>query len=268
MAATPQVIAGRNPDQPAAVWLVVLLEGEGRFFDGRETTALRPGDIVYGPTGRDAGLSLLTSSRVLFVNAPRVALDHRLIAPTTLHLGRFCAASGLGRVFSGLLRATADALADLTSDALRPVELAVTEFLLANLAADGSPASLGGAGAARAAHLHRLCQAIETRLSDPGLTLNQIARQDGISGRSLQKLFARADTSFSSYVRDRRLERCRLDLTSPACAGLSISEIAFRWGFNGSAYFSRAFKERYGLSPREHRRGGARGGEPLKARSR
>jgi AraC-like DNA-binding protein len=81
-----------------------------------------------------------------------------------------------------------------------------------------------------------------------------VAAADGISTRSLQKLFSTAGLSFSTYLRDRRLERCRLDLSSPICASLSISEICFRWGFNGSAHFSRAFKDRYGVSPREYRR--------------
>jgi AraC-like DNA-binding protein len=40
-------------------------------------------------------------------------------------------------------------------------------------------------------------------------------------------------------------------------ATLSISEICFRWGFNGSAHFSRAFKDRYGVSPRDYRKGQA-----------
>ena len=95
---------------------------------------------------------------------------------------------------------------------------------------------------------------METLLSDPELSLEQVAAADGISTRSLQKLFASANQSFSTYLRSRRLERCRLDLSSPICASLSISEICFRWGFNGSAHFSRAFKERYGVSPRAYRR--------------
>ena len=254
MSAGPQEISGRNPDQPAAVWLVVLLAGEASFFDGVRSTVLNPGDIVYGPTGMDAALRLTTRFRLLFVNAPRVALDHRLVAPLALRLGRFSGSAGLGHVFSGLLAATAEALGELSSDELRPVELALTEFLLANLAADNSPAALGGAGAARAAHLHRVCQIIETLLAQPDLNLEQIARADGISTRALQKLFASAGQSFSSYLRSRRLERCRLDLASPVAASLSISEICFRWGFNGSAHFSRAFREQYGVSPREYRK--------------
>ncbi|MFI4933722.1 MAG: helix-turn-helix domain-containing protein [Caulobacterales bacterium] len=254
MSASPQAISGRNPNQPAAVWLVVLLEGEATFFDGETTVTLATGDIAYGPSGMNAALRLATPFRLLFISAPRVALDHRLIAPLSLGVGRLRGDSGLGHVFSGLLRATADTLDDLTSEQLRPVELALTEFLVANLAAEGSPAAQGGAGAARAAHLHRICQTIETMLADPELTLERVADADGISSRSLQKVFAAGGQNFSTYLRTRRLERCRLDLTSPVFAGLSISEICFRWGFNGSAHFSRAFKDRYGVSPREYRR--------------
>ena len=94
-------------------------------------------------------------------------------------------------------------------------------------------------------------------LADPELTLEKVAEADGISPRSLQKLFAQAGQNFSTYLRHRRLERCRLDLTSPMFATLSISEICFRWGFNGSAHFSRAFKDRYGVSPRDYRKGQA-----------
>ncbi len=259
VSASPQEIVGRNPNQPAAVWLAVLLQGEASFWDGERTAALEIGDIIYGPTGMNAALRLTTRFRLLFITAPRVALDHRLIAPLSLRVDRLPGASGLGHVFSGLLRATADTLDDLTSEQLRPVELALTEFLVASLAAEGSPAALGGAGAARAAHLHRICQTIETLLAEPDLTLGRVADEDGVSPRYLQKLFASAGQSFSGYLRTRRLERCRLDLTSPMCAGLSISEICFRWGFNGSAHFSRAFKDQYGMSPRDYRRGGPLG---------
>jgi AraC-like DNA-binding protein len=257
MSASPQEISGRNPNQPAAVWLAVLLKGDATFFDGESTATLDVGDIMYGPSGMNAALRLMTPFRLLFINAPRVALDHRLIAPLSLRVGRLPAGHGIGHVFSGLLRATADALGEMTSEQLRPIELALTEFLVANLAAQGSPASRGGAGAARAAHLHRVCQTIETMLSDPQLTLEKVADADGISPRSLQKLFAGAGQNFSSYLRQRRLERCRLDLTSPMFASLSISEICFRWGFNGSAHFSHAFKDRYGVSPRDYRKGAA-----------
>ncbi len=257
VSSTPLEISGRNTDQPAALWLSALLEGEAWLEAGAGPPApVAAGDIVFGPTGTAASLRYATRSRQLFVTVPRVALGHRLIAPLPPRIGHIDGGEGLGHVLSGLLRAAADALDDLTADQLRPVELALMEMLVAVLAGEDGAASLGGAAGARAAHLHRIRQTIETLLPDPDLTLARVAEADGVSPRYLQKLFASAKESFSHYLLTRRLERCRGDLTSPLCAQLSISQICYRWGFNSSAHFSRAFRDRYGLSPREYRRGG------------
>jgi len=255
VSAGAQEISGRNPDQPAAVWVATLLDGAAVLDDGRGETDVAVGDIVFGPTGQAAALRLTSRFRLLLITVPRVALDHRLAAPRAVRVGRLPAASGVNHAFSGLLRATAEVIEELSDDQLRPIELAVTEFLVACLASETQPAR--GPAAVRAAQLHRVRQTIETLLADPDLSLRRAAEAEGVSPRYLQKLFASAGESFSGYVRLRRLERCRIDLLSPRHAETSISTICFRWGFNGSAHFSRAFRRQYGVSPREYRRGGA-----------
>ena len=85
------------------------------------------------------------------------------------------------------------------------------------------------------------------------LTPARVADAEGISERYLQKLFEGSGSSFTHYVRERRLQRASAELSSPAEAHHSISEIAYRNGFNDSAHFSRAFRHRFGLSPREFR---------------
>jgi AraC-like DNA-binding protein len=250
--AGPQTIEGRNADQPAAIWLAILLEGSAVLDDGRSESPIEAGDVVFGPTGFAARLSLKTRFRLLFITAPRVALDHRLTAPRSLAVGRMSASKGLNHVFSGLLRAVADTLESLDGDQLRPVELAITEFLLACLS-DGV-SEVQGPEALRRAQLHRVHQTIERLLAEPDLSLARVAAVEGVSTRYLQKLFAAAGGSFTHYVRLRRLERCRLDLISARYSEGSISSICFRWGFNGSPHFSRAFRQQYGVSPREYRR--------------
>jgi AraC-like DNA-binding protein len=254
--ADAQVISGRRTDQPAAIWLAVLLEGEATLESEGAEQHLNVGDIAYGPTGRSATLILDTRCRIMFLQAPRVALDHRILAIRNLRVGRLRGSLGVARIFSGLLRSTAEALPGMTIDHLRPVELAVTEFLAASLAEVTQAAAAGAPG--YSPHLHRICQSIETLLADPDLSLRRLADKNGVSPRYIQKLFAAADETFGHYLRSRRLERCRMDLASPVCAKLSISEICFRWGFNESAHFSRAFRNEYGLSPREYRRTGVR----------
>jgi AraC-like DNA-binding protein len=155
---------------------------------------------------------------------------------------------GFGGIYSSLLRATAEALDTLTNDQLRPVEVALTEFLVAFLADRDSRALEAGRNRGKA-QLHRICQAIEALLGEPDLTLVQVAEESGVSPRYLQKLFAAEGLNFTAYVRLRRLERCKLELASPIYAALSISQISFNWGFNGSSHFSRAFRAQYGQSP-------------------
>lgn len=84
--------------------------------------------------------------------------------------------------------------------------------------------------------------------------MSAIARQENLSQRYLQKIFKRQQTTFSACLRQRRLERCRLDLMDPKHAGESIADIAYRWGFTDQATFSRAFSAGFGQTPREARK--------------
>ena len=64
---------------------------------------------------------------------------------------------------------------------------------------------------------------------------------------------ASEQTSFRSYVQMQRLERCKRDLSDPALMARHVSDIAYAWGFNDLAHFSRIFKQKFGASPREWR---------------
>ena len=57
----------------------------------------------------------------------------------------------------------------------------------------------------------------------------------------------------AQYIWERRLEACSRDLLEPRLAGRTVAEIAYGRGFNDAAHFSRAFRERFGCSPREWR---------------
>lgn len=252
--ASAHEISGKYMEQPEAIWLVMLLEGQAQLLHEDRYIELKSGDIAYGPCRQEATMRFPTDFRALHVRIPRLTLSPRVIAPMSLNTGHLPTRLGIDHVFAGMLRALAESLEDIASRELRPVELALTEFLIASLGGEKNLFGLGGAAGARASHLHRICQSIESMLCDPELHLGSVAHEHGVSTRYLQKLFTGAGMSFSQYLRSRRLERCRADLISPLHAQLSISEICFRWGFNSSAHFSRVFRNKYGISPREYRR--------------
>jgi AraC-like DNA-binding protein len=236
------------------IWLVLLLDGELTVTSGSTVRTLAEGGMVCGGDLVGARLDLHGDSRLLVTRVPQSlpALKSRTPAPVAITY--LDGATGLGGMFSGLLASVAETLDDVGPDQMRPVEAALPEFIAALLLDAAPDKDRGGSAGGRASLLDRVFQTIEVRLSDPDLDLQQVAKEHGISSRYLQKLFASIDESFGHFLKARRLERCRLDLGSPLHAQKSISEILFQWGFNDSASFSRAFREQYGVSPREYRK--------------
>ena len=95
---------------------------------------------------------------------------------------------------------------------------------------------------------------IDRSLGDPDLSPTTIAAAHHISVRYLHHLFRQDEQTVGGFVRERRLERCRADLTNPCLAGQSMAVIRARWGFQDAAVFNRAFKKEYGITPGEYRR--------------
>lgn len=91
---------------------------------------------------------------------------------------------------------------------------------------------------------------IEENLHDADLDLDRIASGCGISKRSLYRLFEQHGLSPFNWIRMRRLEIARNELMVATGAG-KCTDVAFKYGFNSSAHFSRVFKNKFGLSPRQ-----------------
>jgi len=124
------------------------------------------------------------------------------------------------------------------------VSLAIHERLGANAATPSNRVSLRD----------RIRQYIDSHLRDPSLSLDRIAGQLNCTKRYLHKVFQGNGESLSAYILQQRLQRCRMDISKPELANLSITQIARSWGFTSVSHFSRAFRLRFGLSPRAVRR--------------
>jgi acetamidase/formamidase/AraC-like DNA-binding protein/mannose-6-phosphate isomerase-like protein (cupin superfamily) len=254
LSSTQQCLTIDMAERADDLWLIELLEGDLTVTAGPEILRVREGDIVFGHAEVMARFEFPRDHRILMIQVPAAYFTSRVRNHLPAGISLIASDTGAGRILSGMLRAVGDTINDLSADRLRPVELSLPDFLLTALMEGAPSKSLGGSAGARAMLLERVFQSIEMHLSDPHLNLEQVAARHGISMRYLQKLFETVGDSFGHYVKLRRLERCRMDLLSPLHAQKSISEILFQWGFNDSASFSRAFREQYGMSPREYRK--------------
>jgi AraC-like DNA-binding protein len=105
----------------------------------------------------------------------------------------------------------------------------------------------------RALLLQAALDEIEGSLSDSDLSPARVAERLGISSRYLHRLFADHGPSFGRWLLTRRLQRCHDDLTDSIREHWTISQIALQHGFGDPAYMTRAFKVRYGVTPRQLR---------------
>jgi hypothetical protein len=72
--------------------------------------------------------------------------------------------------------------------------------------------------------------------------------------RYLYRIFEAEQTTVGSWIRSRRLDHCRRDLTDPTLPDRPVSAVGARWGFVDATHFTRAFKTEYGVTPGEYRR--------------
>lgn len=171
--------------------------------------------------------------------------------------------AGLGAILLSHLRQIHQTIE--TVDARdRPAVLRATVELVA-AAFRPEPDRIAGS-AFRGALLNRVQDYIIANLHDPELSAAKIAAAFHFSPRYLHRLFEEFDVTVGTWIRRRRLVASRSDLASRAMAGYSVTQIAMRHGFADASHFSHAFKNEFGLPPRDFRRtakcGAAADGNP------
>lgn len=257
--------AVRSPRQIARAteaWLMLGLQthGPGLFRQGGEATMLAPGDMVLFDSTRPYSFQFDRPFRQLVLKLPHALLAPRLPRPERWLGRRVAAASPMGQVLASHLVAVSAAI-ERVEPALRGALIERTADLVGLAFAEAARAHVGAATTPQSAVVARAKRLIDLRLGDPALAPGTIAAALGISPSYLHRLFQAAGDSVGRHIRARRLERCRDDLADPLRAGESVTEIALRWGFNDMPHFSRAFRARFGASPRAWRHAGCGRGE-------
>ncbi|MEU5347180.1 helix-turn-helix transcriptional regulator [Streptomyces sp. NPDC020766] len=93
----------------------------------------------------------------------------------------------------------------------------------------------------------------ERNLADPQLSPATVAASHHISVRYLHKLFQPQGIAVSAWIRLRRLEHCRRDLTDAQLSDKPIGFLSARWGFVHASEFTRVFRREYGIPPSAYR---------------
>ncbi|MBN1671604.1 MAG: helix-turn-helix domain-containing protein [Kiritimatiellae bacterium] len=189
------------------------------------------------------------------------------VAFPTAHLERLGRFVGDTAWVRGIVERTGPVSVSVPPGGVAAIEEALERLFACYASAGGGPvfarflltaflllAERGGVQTASAelpAWLARTLAWIETRLGED-LRVRDVFAAAGKSDAHVSRSFRKhLGLSPSGYLNERRLEKSRLLLTQ---TNYAIVEICYRVGFNNLSYFYRLFKDRYGTTPRQHRR--------------
>jgi AraC-like DNA-binding protein len=219
-----------------SIAVYAALRGEAVFEQAGRKRLIRPGQIVVcdpdKPFVRGFGHGL--EELAITVPWPRfeaVSGVAGLEAPIVVDAGR--GGNPYGTALARLVRLALRREAAVPAD-----DELVVELISMLVAGDRADLTLAHRAAAKAF--------IEENLTDPGLGAVEVAAATGISERHLSRVFAETGQSVPQYILARRLDAAHSRLTSSDAATLRTVDVAQAWGFTSPAYFSQAFRKRFG----------------------
>jgi len=221
---------------------------------GRQAWVRPGGWAIYDTTG-SYEVGNPERSQHLIVMLPKAQLTERGLRLDGL-MGRLVGGgSGISRVALETMRSTYQELPSMSPEAARGAGDMIMELVRLSL---HDLAGRGTAATQTEALRDRIREHVGQHLRDPSLSIERIAQALNCSKRLLHKAFGAEDDTLAHYILRRRLQACMRDLKNAAHAQRSITEIAFFWGFNNGAHFSRVFRDHTGLSPSDFRKAAQR----------
>ena len=223
-------------------------EGQSHIAQGDAALVLEAGEIAVVDVEKSFMVDFPTPVRRTLALVPRRKLEEK--APW-LKRSPPSKVTGEG-IFAGLARAH---LAQLCADpALGPD---ATDLMVENICNLVALATAPSSFERQTCELptETLLAFLRKNLHQPDLAPPWAAAQLRISVRTLHLRFQRMGSTFGAWILSERLEACRRALANALHERQSISEIAFDWGFREISHFSKVFKARYGVTPRDYRAG-------------
>jgi len=225
--------------------VIVQTVGASVYEQRGERVTLTPGDgLVYDVSQPHVITSTETTEHFVVI-VPHDLVIGRGIRLDRLSAQRFSARTGVGRLAADLIHSTFGELATISPACDDDLAASLMSLMFLPLSNETAHASEG--------LRYRIESYIRDQLRDPELSIDKIASALRCSKRYLHMAFAACERSIADHIWTARLDGCRGDLARRV--DLSISEIAFAWGFSSSAHFSRAFRKRFGVTPSAFRRG-------------
>lgn len=234
-------------DQRQSIFLCAMQEGNGYSWQGTSCTNHSAGDIVLYDTALPYGHGFPDHMSMFVVDIPKAALADAGYQWQQSNLIKLQRSLALGKITCAELHILLHRFLNGHTHSQ-----ALAEQVLEHLCNLLKARDVRSTQKPQHVVLQRSLSFIKNHLHNEELDNQMVCQAMGVSPRHMARIFGLQGDSVTQYIWNSRLERCREDIQSNA--NETISQIAFRWGFNHSAHFSRRYKSRFGETPSETRR--------------
>ena len=240
---TPSYLKRESSD---SLKVVLQIKGISCFEQGSRRVVLSPGEWSIYDTALPYCISVPQDTETLTALVPRDNVKTQRIHIEDLLVRKFSGRGGVGKLALQFIVSAFDEIPIIPPEAEWEIAGAISNLVrLTMLDASEIPTQIS----LRQVWCDRIKSYIVSHLRDPQLSIDQIAVALNCTKRYVHKVFQFEGTSVSASILRTRLNRCREDLRNPARARNSITDIAYSWGFNNPAHFSRAFRDEFQVSP-------------------
>jgi len=234
-------------DNDGFLKVALQLRGSSCFEQKGRQVVLSSDEWSIYDTTQPYTVTVPQDTEMLVVMVPRDNISTQRFHLEDLMVRKFPGRVGMGRLAYQFMISAFDEIPIITPEAEWEIAGAISHLIRLTML-DAS--EVQNEVSLRDVLRDRIKAYIGSHLRVPELSLDRIAEAMNCTKRYIHKVFQPEGTSVSESILRARLNRRRADLRNPARSRNSITDIAYSWGFNNPAHFSKAFKDEFKVSPR------------------
>ncbi|MEU6145586.1 AraC family transcriptional regulator [Streptomyces sp. NPDC047081] len=224
------------------VVLTVVLAGETCAYYRDGAVTLKPGQAILADTDVPSMRGFAHGVDQLHLTVPKTVYQDLVHAeiPQPYRVFEMSPATGGSAQGTALVR--------LIGAAVRGDDVGDPHALERDVLASLRAVVVGPRAGDPSAQLAAAQEFVRQHLGDPMLSAARIAAGLGVSERQVSRIFS-AHGGVAGWVTDVRLDRALALLSEPGHR--SVGQVVRECGFGSHSYFTRVFRQRFGVSPRD-----------------
>ena len=242
-----RVLRQTNKEGEPFVGIQIIVGGSERFQIGQQTISVSEGDLIFWNSYESTEFEVMTDLHKITLLMPQSLLESRLEMGMLIRGGVVNRRTAAGAMLYSHIRTLASQFDAILDEEVFGIKWSSIELGAATAVWLQQPFV-----SPSKEHTRRIQKYILSELQNSELSIQKIADDNGISVRYVHSLFGALGCTVSQWIMERRLERCRDALAARRDGRGVVKDVAFQWGFNDTAHFSRVFKKRFGQTPLQY----------------